>query len=162
MMLSKHFPRGARDVSAFLLSFLVRASRWGFSWSHLTLKRWIQPHKEHLTIKQGGLMAGRVWGQALITAAALTFLKRQPWGGSTSSPCSKTLEISRGKLTGKTLLKPLTLLQAEKSCPGSALIFQSWAWGKRRADFLLSWNPYGKGQTNGAQRNTKCRRKGNK
>ena len=98
----------------------------------------------------------------MIAAAAPTCLKRQPWRCGTSSPCSQTQETGRDKLTRKTLHKSLTLLQAEKSCLCSALIFWSQARGERRVDFLLFRGSHGKVRADGAQRNTTCRRKGKK
>lgn len=66
----------------------------------------------------GGSPDAGLWSQLQVPPAGK---------GSSSFPCSKTSEISRDKLTGKTLYKSLTLLQAAKSGLGLALIFRSWS-----------------------------------
>lgn len=73
---------------------------------------------------------GELWSQLQVPPAG-----RRPL----FIPCSKTPEISRDKLMGKTLHKPLTLLQAAKSGLSLALIF--WSWSPRGEAVWLSSFP---------------------
>lgn len=121
MMLS-NAPRMGRDRNASLLSFILRASVLVFLGATSLHRDKSSPttcslQKNRVCCRQ----EPRLW--ALIPAAGPTCRKRQ----LSSFPSSKTPEFSRDKLTGKTLHKSLTLLQAAKSCLCLALICQSWS-----------------------------------
>lgn len=137
MMLSKCFLHGARDLSAFLLSFLVGTSGWVFSWSHLASQRQIQPHNKQLTKKQGVLSVG-TRSSALIAAAGCTCLKRRQQRHSSSFPDSKTQEISREKLTGKHYMNRWPCCRQRRAASAQLWFSRAGARGERGFDFLLS------------------------